>query len=76
MRTRKQREDWWNNLSLKKQDEYIKKICTSQAEQRKQWSIETMKHRKPADCKKCIHGVTHSCTDDLPRGCEYFYKVA
>lgn len=27
------------------------------------------------DCKQCIHGVTESCRDTLPRGCEYFAQI-
>ena len=71
------RRQWWSLLTPKKQDEYIKKLMVGKSKRRKQQSINLMNRlNKTNDCKECIHGVTRSCTSDLPRGCEYFYKVA
>ena len=76
MRNKKRSQNWWKSLSSEQQANYLSKIVTNKAEKRRAKSIKLMKKKKPVDCKKCIHGVTQSCTDDLPRGCEYFYKVA
>ena len=77
MKTKKQRQKWWKSLTPEKQDEYIRKLTAGKAQKRRQRSVNLMNQLgKRNDCKKCIHGVTKSCGDNLPRGCEYFYKVA
>ncbi len=76
MKSRKQRQEWWHNLTPEQQNIHIEKWVGKKSEERRKKSIEIMKKRKPKDCKKCLHGVTESCLDDLPRGCEYFHKVA
>ena len=76
-KTKLERQQWWSLLTPKQQDRYLKKAMLSKVKKRRQRSINIMNRlNKTNDCKLCIHGVTKSCTSDLPRGCEYFYKVA
>ena len=43
---------------------------------RREYSLNLMeKYKGLCDCKKCLHGITHSCTDNLPNGCEYFCDI-
>ncbi len=76
MKTKKQRQEWWKSLTLEQQSVHINKWVGEKSDKRRKKSISIMKRRKSKDCQKCIHGVTKSCADNLPRGCEYFYKVA
>lgn len=76
IKRKSKRREWWNTLDENGKARCVNYWLSKKAEKRRNKQINIMKHRKPEDCKKCIHGVTESCTDNLERGCEYFYKVA
>ncbi len=43
---------------------------------RREYSLKLMeKYKGLCDCKKCVHGISHLCTDNLPNGCEYFCDI-
>jgi len=43
---------------------------------RREFSLNFMKDFKGlCDCKKCVLGISHSCTDNLPDGCEFFCDI-
>jgi len=75
-KTKKQRQAWWNSLSPDEQGEQIARWQSRKHERRLAKSRQIMKKSGlKHDCKQCIHGMTQSCTDNLERGCEYFYKA-
>ncbi len=75
MKTKKQRQQWWANLSNEDRSAYLDRILEKKAEKRRAKSIKLMKN-KHFDCKLCIHSLTQSCTDNLKNGCEYFYDAS
>ena len=76
MKSKKQRRQWWDALDEDGKAKCVNYWLKKKADKRRKKSISIMKRRKLKDCQKCIHGVTKSCGDNLPKGCEYFYKVA
>ena len=49
---------------------------TKKAAERRESSLRLMQdYPGQYDCKDCIHGITGSCTNALPNGCEYFYDA-
>ena len=57
--------------------EYIvKRQQDTKALKRRKQSLETMKaYPDQYQCRNCIHGLTGSCDDNLPDGCEHFRDI-
>lgn len=73
-KTKKQRQGWWNNLTLEQQEKQVIKWQAKKAEKRLENSVKFMrKIKEDFPCEKCFHRQSKSCTDDLPRGCEYWF---
>ena len=65
--------DSWQNLCF---DHWKKNQKSEQAEERKQKSIILMeKLNVTNNCRLCLHHITKSCTNALPRGCQDFYQT-
>ena len=75
MKTKQQRQKWWFNLTPNQKSAYIDKVVAGKSEKRKQKSIKLMsKYPGQYKCSECFHGLTQSCTDNLPNGCEYWFN--
>ena len=55
--------------------EYIKKRVATRSRQRRAFSIYLMVDYPGYDCKVCIHGISNSCRDHLPNGCQKFSDI-
>lgn len=46
------------------------------AKKHRPFSVQLMKqYVGEYDCKECTHGLTKSCRDKLPNGCEYYFNA-
>ena len=73
MKTKKQRQDWWESLSPEKKDKFISKKARDRFIRNNKRDLKLMKRLKLSfDCKLCIHGLTESCIDKPKNGCLYF----
>lgn len=69
-----QRQKWWADLTEQQKDEYLteKQELKHQKNITKAIGLMEQKNLK-FDCLQCFHHKTHSCTDNLPNGCQSFY---
>ena len=73
-KSKKLRHRWWNSLTPEEQEKQIEKWQEKKAGKRKAKSLEIMSRTKHKyNCDGCFHRKTHSCTDDMPNGCEYWF---
>ena len=73
IKSKVERQKWWADLSDQQRVDYLIKVQERKSAKRKAKSIKIMANRKAVNCKQCFHGISKSCTDTLPRGCEYHY---
>jgi len=74
-KTKKQRQQWWNDLTPEQQAEQIEKWQAQKADKRRNGSIQKMARVKEKfDCGDCFHRWTRSCVDMMPNGCEYWFN--
>ncbi len=72
-KTKAQRQRWWRNLTSEQQGFYQDKWVEQKTVKRQKAMVKFMKINKLSfDCKKCIHGLTRSCTKTTKVGCTYF----
>lgn len=76
IKSKKQRQNWWKNLTPEQQISFIDKKVAEKALKRQKKSIKLMKqHKIHHNCNFCLHRKTQSCTNNLPDGCEYYVKL-
>ena len=74
-KTKKQRRQWWNNLSPEQQAKQLDKWQAKKAAKRKARSIRIMaKAEIKHNCSSCYHYITKNCKADMKWGCEYWYN--
>ena len=74
-KTKKQRQQWWADLTPDQQAVHLKRWQVGKSATRRARSIELMdKIHVLFSCKKCFHSKVKACTDNLPRGCEYWFS--
>ena len=75
MASKAKRKTWFTNLTPEKRDAYISAGMESKSARRRARSVAMMeKAGLSYDCKRCVHGRTSSCTDNLPDGCEHYFE--
>ena len=75
MRTKAERRQWWSGLKPEQQGAYVKKQMEKKAAKRRAASIAIMeKAEVKRSCSDCLHGGSGSCTDNLPNGCEHWFR--
>ena len=75
-KTKSQRRSWWLSLSDEEKAAFIDKKVSEKSQRRQLKMLQIMKEDTlEFDCKKCIHGLSHSCTDNLKDGCTYYYNA-
>jgi hypothetical protein len=74
MKTKKQRRQWWNSLTTEQQSEYVEKRVKQKEAKRYARMLKESKNLN-FGCKKCIHGVTKSCTYNIKGGCKDFAAI-
>lgn len=73
MKSKKQRQKWWNSLNSEQQNYHLEKWQGDKVIKRQKKSLRIMKARKlKFDCKKCIHAITESCINHVKIGCTHF----
>ena len=73
--TKAERQQWWADLTEQQKNEYIADGKELKHQKNITKSIKLMEQKDlKSDCKQCFHHKTHSCTDILPRGCEYWFS--
>lgn len=74
-KSKKQRQQWWADQTPDQQAVHLTRWQKVKSATRRTRSNEFMaKINILFSCKKCFHGLTKSCTDNLPRGCEYWFN--
>jgi hypothetical protein len=74
LKSKRERQRWWNNLSPEEQNDFIERIVAQKSIFRRNRSLERMKkYGDKYPCSECFHRLTKSCTDHLPNGCEYWW---
>jgi len=74
MKTKAQRQAWWNTLSDEEREGYISGLQAKKAKERRKRLIKASKGLQ-YNCKLCIHKLTQSCPDSIRDGCSYFYDT-
>ena len=74
--TKRQKQQWWLSLSAEEKAAFIDKKVDEKSQKRQLKMLRIMKEDTlEFDCKKCIHWLSHSCTDNLKDGCTYYYNA-
>ncbi|KKL71654.1 hypothetical protein LCGC14_2092750 [marine sediment metagenome] len=74
-KSKKQRQQWWKEQTSDQQAVHLARWQKVKSATRRTSSVELMdKINVLFSCKKCFHGIVKACTDNLPKGCEYWYK--
>ncbi|HDY90111.1 MAG TPA: hypothetical protein ENH82_18585 [bacterium] len=74
-KSKKERQQWWAELTPEQQAIHLERWQVGKATMRRSRSNEFMaKINVLFNCKKCFHNLTKSCTDNLPKGCEYWFS--
>jgi hypothetical protein len=57
-------------------ERFIEQKNKKKSIERRNYSLRLMQdYPGEYNCKECIHGITGSCTDNLPSGCQLFYDT-
>jgi hypothetical protein len=73
MKSKKDRQLWWRNLTPGQQSEYLESRAVSKAQKRRtREKRDTQRFALKYDCSKCILGISRSCVEKTKNGCGYY----